>query len=201
MKIYKILFSLLFVALLTIVTAHSGFGATQSWTLDKAHSNIYFGVEHIFSEIRGHFNEFSVAVNFDSDDLANSSFMFEIRVDSIDTNISKRDKHLQSADFFDAGKYPTISFTSKTISDKGDGLFEISGTLTIKDQEYPLLIPLQLAGIKDHPTAKGQLVAGFNGSVTIDRLAYGVGNGKFYDLGIIGKEVDVLVSLELLSPK
>lgn len=80
-------------------------------------------------------------------------------------------------------------------------MYEVAGKLTIKDQIYDLTLPLSLTGVKDHPSQKGKEVAGFNGEITLDRLAYKVGNGKFFDGGIIGKDVDVLVTLEVLSDK
>jgi polyisoprenoid-binding protein YceI len=78
-------------------------------------------------------------------------------------------------------------------------MYDVAGTLTIKEKEYTLTLPLKLEGIKEHPAKKGTNVAGFNGRVTIDRLAHGVGAGKFYDKGVVGKDVDIFVSLELLS--
>ncbi|NNK93705.1 MAG: polyisoprenoid-binding protein [Desulfobacterales bacterium] len=187
--------------LIVFLAGQSAHSAARSWDLDKAHSNIYFSIEHIFSKVRGHFDDFKLEVNFEPQNLQESRFAFEIKVDSIDTNIGKRDKHLKSADFFDAGKYPLISFASEKITDAGNGVYEVAGKLTIKDQTYDLTLPLSLAGVKDHPSQKGKEVAGFNGEITIDRLAYKVGNGKFFDGGIIGKDVDVLVTLEVLSDK
>ena len=177
------------------------FGAARSWEVDKAHSAIYFSIDHIFSKTRGHFNEFDIKTNFDPAQLDQSSFAFTIEVDSIDTNITKRDKHLLSADFFDSGKYPQMTFTSKEITDAGDGLYNVVGTLTVKDKDYDLTLPLKLEGVVEHPAKKGTEVAGFNGTVMIDRLAHGVGTGKFYDMGVVGKDVEVLVTLELLSDK
>lgn len=187
--------------LLGIFSVQSVSAATQTWGMDKYHSNIYFTVDHIFSKIRGHFGEFSAEVNFSPENLQESSFAFEIKVDSIDTDIPKRDKHLLSADFFDAAKFPLMTFVSDQIVDKGNGLYDVTGKLTVKGKEYVLTLPLVLAGVKDHPAAKGQEVAGFNGTVGVDRLELGVGNGKFYKMGIVGKEVDVLVSLELTREK
>lgn len=187
------------IALVLLLLGTSASAAARSWELDKAHSNIYFGVDHIFSKIYGLFNEFTLETSFDPENLEESSFTFTIEVDTINTNIAKRDKHLISDDFFDAGEYPQIIFASKNITAAGDGVYNVAGTLTIKGKDYDLLLPLELAGIKEHPTQKGTEVAGFNGMVSIDRLAHGVGSGKFYDMGIIGKEVDIIVSLELLS--
>lgn len=187
--------------LLSLIVVSSAFSAARSWELDTAHSNVYFSIDHIFSKVNGHFNDFKTEINFDPEDLAGSMFNFEIKTESIDTNIAKRDKHLQSADFFDAGQFPLMTFTSTQISDAGDGMYNVAGTLSVKGKDYDLTLPLKLEGVKEHPAKKGTDVAGFNGRLTIDRLAHGVGNGKFYEMGVVGKDVDVLVSLELLSDK
>ncbi|SDO62442.1 YceI family protein [Desulforhopalus singaporensis] len=175
------------------------YGEVKSLSVDKAHSNIYFSIDHIFSKINGRFDDFEAEIRFDPADLEGSRFYFKIMVDSIDTNIAKRDKHLLSSDFFDAGKYPEMTFESVSITDMGDSRFDVLGKLTVKGQVYDFVLPLVFAGVKDHPAISGKKVAGFNGTVTLDRLAYRVGGGKFYDMGIIGKDVDVLVSLEALS--
>ena len=189
------------ISLLLAFTGSSAFGAARSWELDKAHSNIYFSVDHIFSKVNGHFNEFTLELTFDPANLAESMFLFEIKTESIDTNIGKRDKHLQSADFFDAGKFPTMKFESTQISDTGNGMYDVTGKITIKGQTYDLTLPLKLVGIAEHPAKKGTEVAGFNGTITLDRLAHGVGNGKFHEMGIVGKDVEVFVSIEVLAEK
>ena len=187
--------------LLSLIVASTAYSAARSWELDKAHSNVYFSIDHIFSKVNGHFNDFKTDINFDPADLAGSSFNFEIKTDSIDTNIGKRDKHLQSADFFDAGKFPLMKFTSTQISDAGNGMYNVAGKLSVKGKDYDLTLPLKLEGVKEHPAKKGTEVAGFNGTITFDRLAHEVGTGKFYEMGVVGKEVDVFVSIELLSDK
>ncbi len=187
--------------LLSLIVASTAYSAARSWELDKAHSNVFFSIDHIFSKVNGHFNDFKTDINFDPADLAGSSFNFEIKTDSIDTNIGKRDKHLQSADFFDAGKFPLMKFTSTQISDAGNGMYNVAGKLSVKGKDYDLTLPLKLEGVKEHPAKKGTEVAGFNGTITFDRLAHEVGTGKFYEMGVVGKEVDVFVSIELLSDK
>ena len=134
-----------------------------------------------------------------ADHLAASSFFFEIEVDSINTNNGKRDKHLRSADFFNESDFPVIRFQSTSITATGMNTYDVAGTLTMKGKDYDFILPLTLAGVKDHPMVKGAQVAGFNGEISIDRLEYGVGNGKYYKLGVVGKDVDILVALEVLS--
>jgi polyisoprenoid-binding protein YceI len=185
--------------MILFITSNSGFARATSWELDKAHANIYFEVDHIFTQIRGCFDNFSAKIDFDPDDLAASNFFFEIEVASINTNVAKRDKHLLSADFFNESDFPVIRFQSKTITSTGENTYDVAGTLTMKGKDYDFVLPLTLAGVKDHPAMKGVKVAGFNGEATIDRLEYGVGNGKFYKMGVVGKEVEIVVGLEVLS--
>ena len=175
-----------------------GFAKATAWELDEAHAYIYFTVEHIFSKVRGHFEDFSAKIHFDPDNLAESSFYFEIEVDSIDTYLGKRDRHLRSEDFFHEKKYPKIFFQSKKITAAGETSYNVDGTLTIKGKEYDFTLPLTLAGVADHPMVKGARVAGFNSEFTLDRLEYGVGSGKYYDMGVVGKDVELLVTIEVL---
>ena len=198
MKKIITLFSVFCFTLLFVAQSHA---EVRSWELDKGHSNFYFSVDHIFSKIRGYFGEYSGEVLFDPDNLAESRMMFEIDVKSIDTAIAKRDKHLLSEDFFDAAAHPKMVFSSTKIVSTGSDSFDVHGTFTVKGKDYDLVLPLTLAGVTDHPMKKGQEVAGFNGTITIDRLAYGIGTGKFFEYGVVGKDVEILVSLEVLSKK
>jgi len=189
----------LLILLILIAGSQSVSAAAKAWEIDKAHSNFYFGVEHIFSKVQGHFSDYSVKISFDPDNLAESKFYFAIKTDSVDTNVAKRDKHLQSADFFDSTKYPELVFESTKVTDAGNGLYEVLGKFTVKGQVYDLVLPLQFSGVKNHPAVKGKQVVGFNAKITIDRLAYKIGTGKFLDFGVVGKDVDIFVSLEALS--
>ncbi len=175
--------------------------AAREWEVDKAHSNIYFTVDHVYSKVRGHFNEFTSIIAFDPANLKESRFAFEIKVGSIDTSIEKRDKHLLSPDFFDAAKYPAMTFTSTAITEGGKGVYNVAGKLTVKGKEHDLTLPLTLAGVKDHPAMPGKQVIGFNGTITVDRLALQIGDDKFYKMGLVGKDVEVLVTIEALSAK
>jgi len=195
-------FMMLFLTVFILLTgSQSVLANVRAWELDKAHSNFYFSVGHIFSKVNGHFNDYSGEILFDPDNLAGSRFYFEIKTSSIDTNIAKRDKHLQSGDFFDSAKHPLLTFESTKIVDAGDGLYEVFGKFNVKGQVYDMVLPLSFAGVKKHPAAKGKEVVGFNGKLAIDRLAYKIGNGKFYDLGVVGKDVEIFITLEGLSGK
>lgn len=186
---------------LIILSFSTGFAQAKTWNVDSVHSNIYFSLDHIFSKVHGRFANVDTQIAFDPQDLATSRFFFKIKVASVDTGEPKRDKHLLSADFFDEGRYEYITFTSNKITDAGNGLYTVAGTLEVKGQPHELVLPLKLAGIKDHPAAKGKEVIGFNGTLSLDRLALHVGNGAFYKMGLVGKDVTVLVTIEALAQK
>ncbi len=175
--------------------------AESQWKLDPAHSNIYFGVKHIFSTTRGYFEDFKATVIFSPHDLAGSRFDFEVDVKSINTGNSKRDVHLNSGDFFDSKKYPKMTFTSTTIKHVKDSQYIVEGKMTVKEVSQTVSVPFSLLGVKAHPFDNKSEVAGLEAEMTIDRLAYHVGGGKFYEMGVVGKDVAVLISLEVMRQK
>ena len=195
----KALFSLTLAVLLLF--GQNASAAARAWELDTDHSNVYFSIEHIYAKVQGRFAAIAATVHFDPANLKESRFDFEIKVDSIDTGIKQRDDHLRSADFFASSDHPLITFTSNAVTAAGEGVYQVAGTLTVKGKSRDLVLPLTLAGVKDHPATPGKQVAGFNGRLSVDRLALGVGDGKFYKMGLLGKDVDVLVTLELLADK
>ena len=195
----KSLFALTLAGLLLF--GQNASAAARAWELDTDHSNVYFSIEHIYATVQGRFDTIAATVHFDPANLKESRFDFEIKVDSIDTGIKQRDDHLRSADFFASSDHPLITFTSNAVTAAGEGVYQVAGTLTVKGKSRDLVLPLTLAGVKDHPTTPGKQVAGFNGRLSVDRLALGVGDGKFYKMGLLGKEVEVLVTLELLADK
>jgi polyisoprenoid-binding protein YceI len=173
----------------------------RPWDLDLEHTNFYFSVNHVYAKVHGRFTDFKGTLLFDPDNLKESKMSFEIKANSIDTGISKRDRHVLSEDFLNASKYPLITFTSTGITKAGDKIYNIKGVLTIKDVSTELTVPFTYEGIKDHPLVPGMQVIGFNAPLTLDRLAYHVGDGKYYKMGAIGKDVDILVTIEALRKK
>jgi polyisoprenoid-binding protein YceI len=165
------------------------------------HTNFYFDIKHTFSTVRGQFMGFTGDVFFDPNNPAKSKFDFVIKVDSVDTKVGKRDTHLRSPDFFDAAKYPVMTFKSSRVSQAGENKYKVEGTLTIKDVSKDIDLEFVYHGQKENPLKKGEIVAGLDTKLTIDRLAYHVGDGKFYKMGVVGKDVDVLFTLELLRDK
>lgn len=192
----KILFILFIVFLTWPLNAMA-----KEWKLDPVHSNFFFDIQHIYSTVRGQFGEFTGDVEFDPSNPEKSKFNFEINVNSVDTREGKRDTHLRSADFFDAGKYPAMTFKSNKVVLSGDNKYIVDGILTIKDVSKDISLEFYYYGQKENPLKPGQMVAGFDSRMTINRLEYHVGDGKFAKMGVVNEDVAILVTLELLRDK
>lgn len=184
-----------------LALAGAGAAGAGQWQVDPAHAGIYFGIDHIYSETRGFFEEFEAEIVFDPAEPAASRFKFSVPVKSINTRIAKRDTHLLSGDFFDARKYPAMTFESTAVSHKEGSTYSVQGKLTVKDVSRDITVPFTFLGVQPHPMNPKQEVAGFEARMTIDRLAYNVGNGKFYKMGVVGKDVEVLISIEATRDK
>ncbi|MEN8257628.1 MAG: YceI family protein [Thermodesulfobacteriota bacterium] len=192
----KTLYFLLFLSLMA-----PGQAMAEKWRLDTAHSNFFFEVRHTYAAVRGQFGAFSGDVIFDPASPEKSRFDFTIKVDSVDTRIGKRDTHLRTPEFFDAKKYPEITFRSTRVTKAGDNKYIVDGKLTIKNVTKDLSLVFNYHGQKINPLKPGEVVSGFDTTLSIDRLAYRVGDGKFSKMGVVSKDVDILVTLELLRDK
>lgn len=184
-------------ALLLVAVGYQPAPAAQ-WDFDRAHSSVYFDVKHIASTIRGIFADYDGTIVFDPSNPEQGSMTFVIKTASIDTGITKRDDHLRTADFFAAEKFPEISFESATIREVGANRFVVNGALTIKGKTYPIDVPMKFYPAVPDPFDPSRQVAGFDFRFTVDRLAYGVGDGRFHKMGVVGKNVDVFISLEMI---
>ena len=170
--------------------------AGDVYSIDPAHSSIGFTVKHMMvSNVTGNFGQFEGTVDFDPNDLVSSKAEALIQTASIDTRVGKRDEHLKSADFFDAAKYPTITFTSKKIIGKGEQ-YTIVGDLTMKGVTKEVSIPVSISGPVKSPM--GGAVIGLSGQFTINRQDYGISFNKALDNGglMVSDNVKVDINIE-----
>lgn len=191
------LFALLAVSIL-VPFVHA---EAPAWNVDEAHSGIHFDIQHIFSTVRGSFDEFDAIIRFDPADLESSRFDFKVAVKSVNTKKTERDRHLLSADFFDERKYPRMTFKSATIKHIEGNQYTVAGTMTIKDVSQTITVPFTYFGSKQNPFNPKELVAGFEAHMQIDRLSYHVGDGKFLKMGVVGKEAKILIAVEATRKK
>lgn len=171
----------------------------MAWNIDRAHSEIGFSVRHMMiSTVRGKFNEFEADVTLDPEHLEAAKVTARIQAASIDTSEPKRDGHLRSADFFDAEKFPALTFTSTKVTRDGSDLVVV-GNLKIKEQELPVTLKGEVVGPGKDPWGNSRL--GFSLSGEIDREAWGLGWNQALEAGgvLVGKKVKLSIEAQLVQ--
>lgn len=169
------------------------------WNLDPMHSRIGFSVRHVMiNDVHGAFDDFSGTVKVDEKNVWRSQVDFKAKVASIDTKVPARDAHLKSPDFFDAAKYPELTFVSEHVARYGSG-FRVMGTFTMHGVSRDIVIPFTAAGpVKDgFGTTRAAVKAYFD----INRQDYGVKWNQTLDNGglAVGNVVHVELDLEAVK--
>ncbi|MFI8404279.1 YceI family protein [Streptomyces sp. NPDC085463] len=146
---------------------------TGDYTIDPAHSSIGFTVRHaMVTNVRGTFAEHEGALKLDGTDPGASTASIDVKIASVDTGIADRDGHLHGGDFFDAERFPLMSFRSTRAERLGGDAYRITGDLTIKDVTRPLSIDLEFNGAATD--VYGNERVGFEGSAEILRSEWGL---------------------------
>jgi polyisoprenoid-binding protein YceI len=189
----KLNFLLAFVAIGTTAFAQS------TWTIDNVHSKIGFSVTHmVVAETEGKFNDYQGTVVTKSDDFNGAEVSFTAKTASVDTDNERRDGHLKSADFFDAEKYPELTFKGNLLKD-GDK-YKLKGNLTMHGVTKP--VEFAVTGGKTIDTGGG-IKSGFKFSGTINRKDYGLNWSKATPTGdlVVGDDVELNIKVELDKDK
>lgn len=176
------------------VAADSSTYAPGKYQIDPMHSKVGFEVPHlVISSVEGRFNEYQGEFTL-ADKLEKSKVSVVINSSSIDTGIKKRDDHLRSGDFFDAAKFPKLSFKSKSISGTPDAL-KIVGDLTIKGVTKEVTLNGKYLGsAKD---GYGNLKAAFQADTKISRKEFGLTWNNFVEAGpAVGDEVTISLKVQ-----
>ena len=169
------------------------------YRIDPAHSTIGFAIRHYeINWVSGRFKDFNGTIRYDEKDVTKSSVEFTAKVESIDTGIENRDKHLRTADFFDVAKYPEMSFKSTRVERRGNG-YVLHGDFTLRGITKPVAIPFTVTGAIKDP--RGNTRFGVEAKTTIDRRDFGITWGKPLEGGglDLGNEVTVNLSLEAVK--
>ncbi len=171
------------------------------YNIDPAHSIVGFAIRHLeINWVEGRFKDFTGKINFDDKDITRSSVEFTARIESIDTGVEARDKHLRTADFFDAAQYPLMTFKSTRVERKGKGGYVLHGDLTLRGVTKPVALPFTVTGAIKDPW--GNTRFGVNAQAKINRRDYGFNWGKALENGglDIGNEVSINLQLEAVRP-
>ena len=147
-----------------------------TWQLDPAHSSVEFAVKHMMmTTVRGHFKDLSATLTGDREHPDDAGVEATIKAGSIDTGVGDRDAHLRGADFFDAERFPDITFRSTNIEHppKEDGdKFRVTGELVICDTAMEVVLDCEYLGRGTDPWGKTR--AGFSFRTEIDRREWGL---------------------------
>jgi len=175
--------------------------SAEKWNVDATHSSVSFEVSHmVISKAQGRFTDFGGVINFEGEDIANGSVEFTIQTASVDTDDESRDGHLRSEDFFEAEKFPTISFKSTKISEVKNGKFKLTGNFTMKDVTKEVTFDCVFRGVMK---GKRGSKSGFSASATINRQDFNVSFSKLLDGGglAVGNDVDLKIEIEANQAK
>jgi polyisoprenoid-binding protein YceI len=173
---------------------------TMSWNIDSAHSEVNFTVRHMMiSNVRGQFQKVGGSVEFDEAVPANTLVDVQIEVASVNTNEEKRDGHLKSPDFFDAEKYPYLTFKSKRVEVQDTTHARLIGDLTIRDVTKEVSLDVEYNGQAKSPW--GTTNAGFSAKTTIKRKEWGLNWNVALETGgwLVGDDVRIGIELEIVK--
>jgi polyisoprenoid-binding protein YceI len=163
----------------------------ETYKVDPVHSSIVFKIDHLgVTPFYGRFNNASGEFTTDENMPENNFARVSVKVKDVDTQNQKRDEHLESADFFDAEKYPDIVFETKTFKKTGVNTFEIEGRLSFHGVERNITVEAVQTGAAKDPW--GGYRKGFETSFSILRSDFGMDKM----IGLVGDEVTLYIAIE-----
>ena len=171
-----------------------------TYKIDAAHSEIGFKVKHlVISTVSGNFSKFDATMEAEKSDFSDASISFEADVDSISTKSEQRDGHLKSDDFFNAEKYPKLTFKSTSIEKKDDNEYILHGDLTIRDVTKNIALKVEHGGSVLDPW--GQTREGFELSGKISRKEFGLKWHALTEAGgaVVSDDVRFLINVEMVK--
>lgn len=169
-------------------------GQTVTWKADKERSSVKFSVNHlVISKVEGIFKNFEGEMKTSGPDFSDAGISFSVDVFSINTGDAPRDNHLKSNDFFNAEKYPVMTFKSSSLTKVTSSKYLLAGNLTIRDVTKPVKLNVAYTGTtKD---ASGKQRASFRVNTYLNRFDYNLRWDKLTEAG--GMVVDKMVNIEL----
>jgi len=171
----------------------------MSWTTDTQHTSFEFAVRHmVISTVKGRFGEFTIEADIDESDLTRTTGKAVVKTGSVDTREPQRDTHLKSADFFDAEKYPEMSYAITRV-EGADGEYALTGDLTIKDVTRPVTLKGEITGPVADPWGNTRLGLSVTGK--LNRKDFGLTWNVVTEAGglLVGDEVKLSIDAEFVK--
>lgn len=172
----------------------------ESFELDPAHTVIGFSARHLgVTAVRGHFAGFTGWFEADRDQLAEATGEVRVEIASIDTGEEQRDAHLRSADFFDAERFPLMTFRMLGATHQGGDAYLVQGELTIKGITRPLRLNATFHGETENPFGSGSRI-GISAVGQVDRMDFGLAwDGLSGAVSFASHAIDIQIDTELIA--
>ena len=174
--------------------------AQTTWTFDKSHTTIGFEVTHlVITTVDGKFKEYDGTVTTKGDSFDGAQIEFTADVASIDTENEKRDQHLKADDFFNAEKYPKLTFKSTSMKKAGKNKYKLTGDLTIRDKTKRVTLDVTYNGMTKDPW--GNTKAGFKLRGKVNRFDFDLKWNTMTEAGgaVVGKHIDFDINVQLVK--
>jgi polyisoprenoid-binding protein YceI len=177
-----------------VLIAHTTFAA-DTFVFDKAHSTIGFQVRHLFSKVPGKFNDFSGQIQLDEANPEQSSVEVTIKTASVDTGVKMRDDDLRSPNFFDAKKFPEITFKSTSVKRTGENTADVTGNLSMHGVTKEVVLKVELLG--KGAGMQGATVSGWDAGTALKRSEFGLSWNKAIEgTQVVGDDVQIELHVE-----
>ncbi len=175
--------------------------AITTWNIDPAHSAAEFKVRHMMiSNVKGTLKGISGTLTEHATDSSLSSIEATIDVSTINTGEIQRDGHLKSADFFEAEKYPTMTFKSTGVVQKGEGEYAVAGDLTMHGVTRPVTFAVE------GPSAPGKdpwgnTRIGLTATAKVNRKDFGLNWNAALETGgiLVGEDVHITLDVQFIK--
>ena len=186
---------------LTVFVPFSRPAQAETLTVDAQHTTVGFRIKHLLSYVQGRFNQFEGTIEYQEGKPETWSASGTIQAASIDTNLSQRDTHLKSADFFDVEKFPTISFKTTKATTVDATHAKVDGLITIHGIEKPVTLDVELLGTATDPW--GNVATGFTAVTKFNRKDFGLGWNQALEAGgvLVGEEVQITLDIAATPKK
>jgi polyisoprenoid-binding protein YceI len=187
----------LLATVLAFAFAGAAAAAPLTYKIDANHTDVVASWSHFgFSNPVAHFGQVDGSITYDPAKPSASSVEVTIPLAGLNSHVAAFDEHLRSEDFFDAAKYPTITFKSTKVEAAGDKKLKVSGDLTVHGVTKPVVLDVTINKVGEQPMAK-RAAAGFDASTTIKRSDFGI--AKY--VPNVSDEVTIHITTEAIVPK
>ena len=190
-------FKTLSLGLAAAIASSVTLAAPVDYKIDPTHTATVFNWNHFgFSTPSANFTDIQGTIKVDNAKPSNSSVEVTIPLSSLNTNVVALDKEFQEEAWFNAAKYPNITFKSTKVETKDKKHFKITGNLTVKGVTKPVVLDAVLNKQGEHPMAKVPAI-GFNATTSFNRSAFGIGNY----VPNVGDKITVNITTEATAAK